>query len=731
MFAQFKAKTGFKHILSFGGWGFSTSPQTYPIFRQGVTSTERQTFANNVANFIMDNGIDGVDFDWEYPGAPDIPGIPPGSPEDGPNYLAFLQLVRAALPDQYSISIAAPASYWYLKGFPIANISDVVDYIVYMTYDLHGQWDYESAFSDPGCPQGSCLRSQVNMTETQQAFSMITKAGVPTNKIMVGMAQYGRSFQMTEAGCYTEDCTFTGPNSGAIPGKCTGTAGYISNWEIQQILETPGNNAQQYFSEVAGDILVYDSTQWISYMTTETYNSRLEWVQSLNMGGTSDWAMDLETSYYGNGTEVGTGSGIVYIDPSVLTDPDATVACLPPLLEMYPLVQTIDGITSTIYVSVTTVTTITLAPLTTDTISVWNVEWTDVDETIIYFTSSVIFPPQIFTESSNTVITGTRSTTLAGIIYTYSPGPYPEPNPTSTPEPPPGPPPSGKGGSVHVTSGTPKPTCTPGELGCGTLCNDNCEPELPCIGICGCIGLGCPAGGGCLGPGCGGDGSDGDNSDTSCSTTHTVTDCLVACSVTNFGTSTASTCYSTTCVTVEACSAAGSTSTSQTTSFACPWTTALTAAMWFPTDIGGPPPVLGGGGAAGYTYITGANAPTPPTATTSAFIDCEFFGEDPDNGVNAEFCVCSSSTFPASTNTKDLGNSCAYTSLPAETTSISTIEQVTTVNCQVCTYAGDNAECSVISGCTPTAVVTITVTPPPTTTTEVVVVTPTADCAFW
>jgi chitinase len=33
---------------------------------------------------------------------------------------------------------------------------------------------------------------------------MITKAGVPTNKIMMGLAQYDRSFQMTEAGCYTD-----------------------------------------------------------------------------------------------------------------------------------------------------------------------------------------------------------------------------------------------------------------------------------------------------------------------------------------------------------------------------------------------------------------------------------------------------------------------------------------------------------------------------------------------
>jgi chitinase len=75
-------------------------------------------------------------------------GIPAGSPEDGANYLAFLQLVRSKLPQGKSLSIATPASYWYLKGFPIGEIATVLDYIVYMTYDLHGQWDYGISFSE-------------------------------------------------------------------------------------------------------------------------------------------------------------------------------------------------------------------------------------------------------------------------------------------------------------------------------------------------------------------------------------------------------------------------------------------------------------------------------------------------------------------------------------------------------------------------------------------------------
>jgi chitinase len=307
VFNSFKLVTGVKKILSFGGWSFSTSQDSYPIFRNGVTAANRQTFVTSVVNFVAANGLDGVDFDWEYPGAPDIPGTPPGSPTDGPNYLAFLQLLRQQLPAGKTISIAAPASYWYLKGFPIASMSSVLDYIVYMTYDLHGQWDYSNSFSDPGCPAGNCLRSHVNWTETMSAFSMITKAGVPTNKIAVGMALYGRSFHMTTAGCHTDMCTYTGPNSAATPGQCTGTAGYIANAEINAIIANPARTPLQYSDSVSGNILVYDTTQWVAWMNPSTYASRLSQIQGFNFGGTSDWAMDLDGTINGPASSVSSG----------------------------------------------------------------------------------------------------------------------------------------------------------------------------------------------------------------------------------------------------------------------------------------------------------------------------------------------------------------------------------------------------------------------------------------
>ncbi|KAJ4303943.1 hypothetical protein N0V88_001544 [Collariella sp. IMI 366227] len=293
-FNRFVQLRGLKRIASFGGWDMSTNPATYAIFRDAVKPANREVFANNLAAFVAEWGLDGVDIDWEYPGARDIEGVPPGSLDDGKNLAAFLKLLKSRLPASKSLAIATPASYWYLKGFPIAELASVLDYVVYMTYDLHGQWDYNNRWASPGCLAGNCLRSHVNLTETINALSMITKAGMPSNKLVVGISSYGRSFRMTTPGCTGPMCTFTGPASGATPGRCTGEAGYLANAEISQILAS-GTNTQTWHDGVShSDFLVYDSVQWVAYMNDNTKKTRILLYEQLNMGGVSDWAVDLQ-----------------------------------------------------------------------------------------------------------------------------------------------------------------------------------------------------------------------------------------------------------------------------------------------------------------------------------------------------------------------------------------------------------------------------------------------------
>jgi hypothetical protein len=102
---------------------------------------------------------------------------------------------------------------------------------------------------------------------------------------------------MAEAGCYGPQCTFLGSasDSQATPGICTGTAGYIANAEILGILANSSRVNQNFVdSDSNTNILVYDETQWVGWMSDSVKAQRKALYQGLSMGGTSDWATDLQ-----------------------------------------------------------------------------------------------------------------------------------------------------------------------------------------------------------------------------------------------------------------------------------------------------------------------------------------------------------------------------------------------------------------------------------------------------
>jgi hypothetical protein len=118
---------------------------------------------------------------------------------------------------------------------------------------------------------------------------MITKAGVVSNMIVAGVSSYGRSFEISAAGCYTADCTFTGPLSGALPGPCTDTAGYIADYELDTIISTHPSAEALWDDDSYSNILIYNSNQWVAYVSRPFLGSSY-------FPDTSRTAINIETS---------------------------------------------------------------------------------------------------------------------------------------------------------------------------------------------------------------------------------------------------------------------------------------------------------------------------------------------------------------------------------------------------------------------------------------------------
>lgn len=95
---------------------------------------------------------------------------------------------------------------------------------------------------------------------------MITKAGVPNNKIFGGVASYGRLFEIEDLSCHGPGCKFTSPESRAIMGGCTRTPGYIAEAEIYWWLENGGEDITTYYNDASAAIITYlVNGTWVSY----------------------------------------------------------------------------------------------------------------------------------------------------------------------------------------------------------------------------------------------------------------------------------------------------------------------------------------------------------------------------------------------------------------------------------------------------------------------------------
>lgn len=266
-----------KKIASFGGWDFSTSSSTYQIFRNGVKSDNRDKFAKNLVDFVNKYNLDGIDLDWEYPAEPDIPGIPSDDKNNGKNYLELIKNIKSKLPSGKTLSVALPASYWYLKGFPVKDMQNYVDYFVYMTYDMHGSWDYGKKDTSIDC--------HTNKKDVVDSIKMLNKAGVNFNKVYGGLANYGRSYKLKDNNCYSIGCPFAGPGNSR---DMTNTKGVLSDSEIIDIDRSSSKNTRWNDGDSQCIFMKYDGDSVVSWTTNR--NDMENYFKNSGFAGSVLWA---------------------------------------------------------------------------------------------------------------------------------------------------------------------------------------------------------------------------------------------------------------------------------------------------------------------------------------------------------------------------------------------------------------------------------------------------------
>ncbi|KAH7038273.1 glycosyl hydrolases family 18-domain-containing protein [Microdochium trichocladiopsis] len=278
---------GLKVWLSLGGWSFSDNgTETQGVFGDlSSTPAKRQKFIGNLSKFLREWGFDGVDIDWEYPGAPDRGG----KEQDTANYVELLKDMRTHFDDQterWGISFAAPTSYWYLRWFDIENMARYVNWINVMSYDLHGAWDDKYSYI------GNYVNSHTNLTEITEALDLMWRANVPANRVNLGIGFYGRTFQLENSNCNTPGCRQKG---GASPGPCTDTSGVLSFAEIETLINST-NIPVKHDETAAVSYFTYKGDQWVAYDSRQTLQQKVKYANEIGLLGLMIWAIDLDDS---------------------------------------------------------------------------------------------------------------------------------------------------------------------------------------------------------------------------------------------------------------------------------------------------------------------------------------------------------------------------------------------------------------------------------------------------
>ena len=185
-----------------------------------------------------------------------------------------------------------------------------------MSYDLHGTWDSTNKFLGP------YIAAHTNLTEVDNALSLLWRNNINPGNVVLGLGFYGRSFTLANPSCRTAGCVFT---SGAKAGTCTQSVGTLSYAEIERIVASGAPVVKD--DTAAVKMVVYDTDQWVSYDDAETLKMKVDYANAHCLGGTMVWAASTDNANGSAAAALSLATGRKIISLAASSGPDPLMLC--------------------------------------------------------------------------------------------------------------------------------------------------------------------------------------------------------------------------------------------------------------------------------------------------------------------------------------------------------------------------------------------------------------------
>lgn len=256
-------------VLSVGGWGADGFSQAC------ATQLGRQTLAKSLIDLMQQHGFLGVDIDWEYPGS-SVAGIASNA-NDKANLTLFLEEMRARLDvltnadgKKRLLAIAVSGDPAMVRSIDCSAVGRIADQINVMTYDLH-QGAQRSTH------HAALYSTSSNTLSAQAAVNAYRSAGIPSGKLMIGAAFYGRGWSKIAS---TQ-------NNGLAQKTNNGSVKNFSYARILELIQSGKSTA--YYDEQAQAAYLFDGSTFVSYDNARSILAKGRYVKENGLMGLMCW----------------------------------------------------------------------------------------------------------------------------------------------------------------------------------------------------------------------------------------------------------------------------------------------------------------------------------------------------------------------------------------------------------------------------------------------------------